>query len=116
MFRTTATCALIALLVIRVFPASAAELTVAEEVAKLKVGRKIKVELTSGETLKGRMGSVTADQFVLEPRSTAQATARVVRSNEARSVKSDGLTARQKWAIVGVVWIAVGIVGYSINH
>lgn len=109
MFRTTVNCVLIALLVIGAIPASAAELTVAKQVAKLKVGRKIKVELTSGETLKGRMGSAAADQFALEPRSAAKGTARVVRFNEARSVKPDGLTKGEKWAIFGVIWVAVGI-------
>ena len=115
MLRTTGGM-LIMLLTLGAIPALAAELTVVEQVAKLKLGRKIKVKLNSGETMKGRMGSATADQFVLEPRSKAHGTARVVRFNEALSVKPDGLTAGQKWAIVGVVWIAVGIVGYSINH
>lgn len=110
MFRKTVNCNLIALLVIGAIPVSAAELTVAEQVAKLKVGRKIKVELTSGETLKGRMGSATADQFALEPRNSAQGTARAVRFNEVRSVKPDGLTKGEKWAIFGVIWVVVGIV------
>ena len=110
MFRTTVSCLLIALLLITgAIPASAAELTVAEQVAKLKVGRKIKVELTCGETLKGRLGSATADQFTLEPRSAAKGTARAVRFNEARSVEPDGLTTGEKWAIFGVVWVAAGI-------
>jgi hypothetical protein len=116
LLRTALNCVLITILAIGAISASAAELTVAEQVGKLKVGRKIKVELNSGETLQGRMGSATADQFALESRSKAQGTARVVRFNEARSVKPDGLTAGQKWAIFGVVWIAVSIVGYSINH
>ena len=109
MFRTAVNCVLIALLVIGAIPLSAAEPTVAEQVAKLKVGRKIKVELTSGETLKGRMGPATADQFALEPRSAAQGTARVVQFSEARAVKPDGLTKGEKWAIFGVIWVAVGI-------
>jgi len=94
-------------------PALAAGPTVAEQVAKLKLGRKIKVELNSGEILKGWMGSATADQFALEPRSkaSAQGAARVIRFNEARSVKTDGLTTGQKWAIFGVVWLAIGIAG-----
>src|ERR1035441_8537132 len=85
MLRATASCILITLLVSGAIPAPAAEPTVAEQVAKLKVGRKIKVELNGGETLKGRMGSATADQFALEPRNTAQGTARVVRFNEAQT-------------------------------
>jgi hypothetical protein len=68
------------------------------------------VKLNSGETLKGRMGSTTDGQFALEPRNTKQGTARIVRFQEARSVKPDGLTAGQKWAIFGVVWVAVGVV------
>jgi hypothetical protein len=110
MLRTIVNCILITQLVIATIPASAAELTVAEQVAKLKTGRKIKVELNSGETLKGRMGPATSDQFDLEPHSTAQGTARVVRFNEVRFVKPDGLTAGQKWAIFGVIWVAVAIV------
>ena len=111
MFRMTVTSCLIALLMIGSIPASAADLTAAEQVAKLKAGRKIKVELTSGETLNGRMGSSTSDQFTLEPRSTAKGTARTVRFSEARSVKPDGMSKGEKWAIFGVIWIAVGIVG-----
>jgi hypothetical protein len=110
MLRTTASCILITLLGIGTIPAPAAEPTVAEQVAKLKVGRKVRVELNSGETLKGRMDSATADQFTLEPRNTAQGTVRVVRFSEARSVRPDGLTAGEKWAIFGVIWVAVGIV------
>jgi hypothetical protein len=109
MLRPAVNCVLIALLVIGSVPASAAELTVTEQVAGLAVGRKIKVELTSGESLKGRMGSAAADQFTLEPRGTAQGTARVIRFDEARSVKPDGLTKGEKWAIFGAIWVAVGI-------
>ena len=111
MFGETITSCFIALLMIGSLPASAANLTAAEQVARLKVGRKIEVELTSGEILKGRMGSATADQFTLEPRGKAQGTAREVRFNDARSVKADGLTKGEKWAIFGVIWVAVGIVG-----
>ena len=108
MLRITASCFLVTLLLLEAVPATAADLTVAEQVTKLKVGRKIKVELTSGETVKGRMGSTTADQLTLEPRSS-QGSARVVRFTEARSVKADGLTKGQKWIIFGVIWVAVGI-------
>ena len=110
MLRAITGCILTTLLVLGVLPAPAADLTVAEQVAKLKVGRKVKVELNSGETLKGRMDSATAGQFTLAPRSKAQVTARVVQFNETRSVKPDGLTAGEKWAIFGVIWVAVGIV------
>ena len=110
MLRGATSCALIALLVHGTIPAAAAELTVAEQVAKLNVGRKIKVKLNGGETLKGRMGSSTAGQFTLEPRNVSRGTVRVVRFNEALSVKPDGLTSGQKWAIFGVIWVAVAIV------
>ena len=111
MLRTALSCNLIALLLIGAIPGSARERTVAEEVAKLKAGRKIKVELNSGETLKGRMGSTTTDQFTLEPRNAKKGTARVVRFDEARSAKPDGLTTGEKWAIFGAIWIAVAIIG-----
>ncbi len=104
----------IAVLTLGVQPASAAEPTVAEQVARLKPGQKIRVELTSGETLKGRMGSATADQFALEPRSPG--VNRTIRFVDARSVKRDGMSTGEKWAIFGVAWIALSIVGYSINH
>ena len=110
MLRATVNCILIALLVGGAIPAPARDLTVAEQVSKFKVGRRIKVELTSGEMLKGRMGLATADQFVLEPRDAAKGTARVVRFNEARSVRRDGLTAGEKWAIFAGIWVVVGIV------
>lgn len=109
MFRTTVGWVLIALQLIAALPASGAELTVAEQVARLKVGQKIKVELTSGETLKGRMGPTAADRLTLEPRSTSKGTAREVRFNDARSVKPDGLTKGEKWVIFGAIWVAVGI-------
>jgi hypothetical protein len=111
MLRGAASCALIALLILGTIPAAAAERTVAEQVAKLNVGRKIKVKLNGGKTLKGRMGPSTAGQFTLEPRNVSQGTAREVRFDEALSVKPDGLTSGQKWAIFGVIWVAVAIVG-----
>ena len=116
MLRKPIGCILIAVLAMGATPAPAAELTVEKQVAKLKHGRKIKVELNSGERLKGRMGAVSADQFTLEPGSTAQGTARTIRFGEARSVSPDGMTTGEKWAIFGGVWIAAGIAGYSINH
>lgn len=91
--------------------ASAADLTVAEQAAKLKASRKIKVELISGEVLKGRMGLVTADRFTLESGGAVPMVVRVVRYDEARSVKPDGLTRGEKWAIFGIVWVVAGVVG-----
>ncbi len=107
--RATTTCIMIVLLV-GATPAPAADLTMAQQVAKFKAGRKIKVELNSGETLKGRMGAATAEQFTLEPRNASQGTSRVVQFSEARSAKPDGLSAADKWIIFGVIWVAVGIV------
>jgi len=101
---------LITLMAIGAFPVSAAEPTVKEQVSRLRAGRRIHVELNSGERLKGRMGSTTADRFTVEPASPASGTARVLRIDETRSVKPDGLTTGQKWAIFGLVWIAVGII------
>jgi carbon monoxide dehydrogenase subunit G len=92
-------------------PASAAENTVAEQVAKLGPGRKIKVKLNSGEMLKGRMGSATAEQFSLEPRDKAQGTARVIQFTEAQSVKPDGMRTSTKWIIGVAIWGAIAIVG-----
>ena len=110
MLRVTTSWIAIALLILGATAAPAADLTVAQQVAKLKVGRKIRVELSSGETLKGRMGPAAADQFTLEPRNTSQGASRVVPFSQARSVKPDGLTAGEKWAIFGIIWVAVGIV------
>ena len=68
----------------------------------MTLGRKITVELNTGETLKGRMGPVSADQFNLEPRRQGQGTTRSVRFDEVRSVRS-GLSGGQKWAVgVGI--------------
>ena len=53
--RSTIACILIALLICSVTPASAAP-TVAEQIASLKAGQKIKVELLSGETTKRPSG------------------------------------------------------------
>lgn len=112
MLRITATCALIALTLTAITPALAAEKTVAEQAAKRKPGQKIKVKLNSGEILKGRMGSVTADQFTVQPRDAALGTARTVPFTEAQSVKADGLATWQKWTIGAVVtMVALGIVG-----
>ena len=107
---------LITVLALRPIPGFAAELTVAEQVAKLRRGTKIKVELSSGETLKGRMGPATVDQFTLEPRGTALGSARTIRFREARSVRKDGMTGREKWIVFGLVWVAFSVAGYSINH
>jgi hypothetical protein len=113
MLRITTCCFLVALLTMEAFPALAAERTVAEQSAGFKPGRKIKVELNSGEILKGRMGSIGADRLTLEPANAAHGTARVVQFNDARSVKPGGLTTGQKWLIFGGVWIAVGIIAGS---
>jgi hypothetical protein len=102
---------LIALLLVGALPASASGPTVAEQVAGLKTGRKIKVKLRSGEILKGRMGAATTDQFSLESRGSAQGVARSISFSEAESVKADGLTTGEKWLIFGVIWVVVGIVG-----
>jgi hypothetical protein len=99
----------ISLLVLWGFPA-AGQMTVAQQVARLKIGRKVRVELNSGETLKGRIGSSDAAQFTLNPQSRPQGTTRVVLFSEARSVRTDGLTPGEKWAIFGVIWVVVGIV------
>jgi hypothetical protein len=111
MFRVTAGFVLISLLAIGDVPVLVAQRTVTEQVAKLKVGRRVKVKLNTGEVLKGRMGSTVGDQFTLEPVGKTQGTARVVQFNEAESVRPDGLTAGKKWLIFGVAaWIGAGIV------
>ena len=109
MLRTLTGYILITLLAGGVIPASP-QPTVAEQVARLKAGQKIKVELISGEILKGRMDSVTADQFTMELNGKPPGPARVIRFDEVRTAKRDGLTAGKKWAIFGVIWIAIGIV------
>jgi hypothetical protein len=108
MLRRTICCILITLLSIGTLTASD---TVAQQVSKTKVGRKVKVKLISGEILKGRMGPSTSEQFTLESRSTAPGTTRTVQFVEAQSVKPDGLTTGAKWTIAGVVWVALAIIG-----
>jgi hypothetical protein len=108
--RATIACILVTLLTCGIITASP-QPTVAEQVARLKTGQKIKVELLSGETLKGRMDSATADQFTVELNSKPPVPARVIRFDDVRSAKRDGLSAAKKWAIFGVIWVAVGIVG-----
>ena len=98
---------LIAVLAIAAVPASGADRTVTEQVARMKLGRKIKVELNTGEILKGRMGSATAEQFNLEPRRPGQRPVRVIRLDEARSVRPTSLTTKQTWGVVIVVWVAL---------
>jgi hypothetical protein len=68
------------------------------------------VELISGEILKGRMDSATADQFTMELSGKPSRSARVIRFDEVRTARRDGLSAGKKWAIFGVIWVAVGIV------
>ena len=105
-------CTLITVLIFGGVPAAAADLTVAQQVATLKLGRKIKVELNNSETVKGRMGSATADQFILEPDNAAHGAARTIQFVDARSVKSDGMTTSGKWIMwVIIVFAGLGIVG-----
>jgi len=111
MIRASIACILIALLTVGAVSASAADLTIVQQATKLKTGRKIKVALKSGESLKGRMGLVMADQFTVESGGMAPVAVRVVRFDEARSVKPDGLTKGEKWAIFGVIWVVAGVVG-----
>jgi small nuclear ribonucleoprotein (snRNP)-like protein len=109
MVRRTMAYILIALLSIGAFPAAASEPTIAEQVARLKVDRKVRVKLKTGEILKGRMASVAPDQFTVNL--TDHASAQIVRFDDAQSVKPDGLSAKYKWIIVGaVVWVAIGII------
>jgi hypothetical protein len=98
--RATTACVLITLLSCGVVPAWSQPM-VAEQVARLKAGQKIKVELISGEILKGRMDSVTADRFTMEPSSKPPVPARVIRFDEVRTASRDGLSAGKKWAIFG---------------
>jgi hypothetical protein len=107
--RAAITCILITLLAGGVISA-APQLTVAEQVASLKAGQKIKVELISGEILKGRMDSATSDQLTMQPSGKPPGSARVIRFDEVQSARRDGLSAGRKWAIFGVIWVAVGIV------
>jgi hypothetical protein len=112
MLRALVNCFPIILLVMGTAPCSAADLTVAEQVAKLKDGRKITVKLNNGEILKGRMGSVTTDRFSLEPPNKSHGTARLIPFDEVHSVKPDGLKTWQKSVIVvGVIWVALAILG-----
>ena len=82
----------------------------AEQVARVKSGRKVDVKLSSGETLKGRMGLIAADRFTLEPSDSTKGSARVIRFSEAKTVKAAGLTNGRKWVIFGVAWVVVGVV------
>ncbi len=109
--RTTLALVLIMLMTVGALPATPAELTIAEQVAKVKVGRKIKVKLNTGETIRGQMGASSADQFVVESPGAVQGNARTIQFTEVQSVKPDGLSRGEKWAIFGVVWVVVGIVG-----
>jgi hypothetical protein len=109
MLRATIACVLITLLTCGVIPASS-QPTVAEQVASLKAGQKIKVELLSGEILKGRMDSVTADQLTMELSGQPPGSARVIRFDEVRTARHDGLSTGKKWAIFGVIWVVIGIV------
>jgi hypothetical protein len=112
MFRTTVTGILIVLTLTGAIPASAAERTVSEQVAKLKIGRKIKVKLTGGDTLKGRMGTATAEQFSLQPRDAGKGAARVFQFTEVQSVTPDGMSTARKWIIgVAIGWISLAIIG-----
>jgi hypothetical protein len=107
--RNTIACVLITLLTCGVIPASPRP-TVADQVASLKAGQKIKAELIGGEILKGRMDSATGGQFSMELSGKPSGSSRVVRFDEVRSARCDGPSAGKKWAIFGVIWVAVGIV------
>jgi hypothetical protein len=110
MFRTILGGVLTVVLALGAIPAQAAESTVMEQVAKLGLGRKVKVELKNGEVSKGRLGSATADQFMLEPRTAGQGTARAVRFDDARAVKADGLTTGKKWGLGIVIFLVAAVV------
>jgi hypothetical protein len=95
----------------------AAERTVAEQVGKLKHGQKIKVNLNSGDLLKGRMGSVGADTFTFEP--AGKGAVREVAFKNVQTVKPDGLNVGQKLLIVvGVAFVVLvvtaGIIGSKV--
>ncbi len=103
---------LILISTIAMLPVAAAppQPTPAQQVAALKADQKIKVTLLGGETLKGRLGPVTANSFTLAP-SDAKASPRDLGFDEVQSVRRDGLTRLQKWAIAGGVWGALTLIG-----
>lgn len=111
MTRGLVCCILISLLSVAAAAAAPPGPSVSEQVGRIKVGRKIKVKLQRGASLRGRMGAATADGFTLNPGDAKAAPAREIRFSEAQSVKPDGMTTGQKWAVAGGVWIVLIVLG-----
>ncbi len=105
--------ALIVALTLGSIPAHAKPRPVEEQVASLGAGEKIRVLLTNGEIVRGRLGAVAPDQFTLEPPNVSKGTPRVVKFSDARSVKQDrGMSKGVKIGlIVGGCLVALAMVG-----
>ena len=84
---------------------------VAGKLAPLKPGRRVDVVLDSGDHVVGKLGTVSADSFALEP-DQRSGQRRDLRFSEVRSV-SPKMTRGTKWAIAGGVYaglVAIGLV------
>jgi hypothetical protein len=85
--RIVAWCLILGILLVD-SPSVSAKSTIAEQVARIKSERKIKVKLKTDEIVKGRIGNVAADQFSVK----TDRGERQIRFVEVESVKPDGLT------------------------
>ncbi len=109
MFRKIPVLLALAALLLPATPAFAAEVPIAEQVAKLKPGQRIKVELVTGEVLKGKLDTSAPQQFKVIPSATP-ATPREVQFSEVRTIKPDGLSNGVKWVIAGgTAMLVVGL-------
>jgi hypothetical protein len=69
-------------------PALGSEPTPEEQVHRIKTGKEIEVTLTTGELLRGRMGTVSSTGFVIAPMKSHQGTSRTVAFSEVQLVRS----------------------------
>jgi len=69
-----------------VIPASARERKPEDRIRKLKLGSRVVVTLKDKETLKGRLGKVTQDQFTLKPLAPASWSSREILFQDIRDI------------------------------
>jgi len=68
----------LALILLLALPAFGRERTPEQQVRRARLGSAIEATLIGGEKLKGRMGSVSAASFILEPEHSGRGTSRTI--------------------------------------
>jgi len=93
----------------------AAERSPAEQARKIKPGSRIEVVLASGETLTGRLGAVSEQEFNLLS-SAGAAASRTVPFGDVQSLRSKRSTGARIAIDAGIVFAALLVIGLVVGR